>query len=100
LKRLCPGDQKVVKIGIRGSSKEPVNASVVIDTGISQQTIDFTGVEIGLTEWTPDLDNLARHESPDWFDGAKFGIFIHWGVYAVTGWGNSTPHESYAEWFW
>ncbi|KAI3319793.1 glycoside hydrolase family 29 protein [Xylariaceae sp. AK1471] len=102
VKRLCPGDQKVIKIGVEGSSNGPVNVSVVIETGnsINQQKIDFSDVEIGLTDWTPDLDNLARHESPDWFDGAKFGIFIHWGVYAVTGWGNSTPHESYAEWFW
>lgn len=34
------------------------------------------------------------------FDDAKFGIFIHWGPYSVPGWGNSTPWESYAEWFW
>ncbi|KAK5625446.1 hypothetical protein RRF57_001162 [Xylaria bambusicola] len=100
LKRLCPGDQKIVKIGVTGSPNAPVNVSVIIDGDTSRQVFDFPEVEIGLTEWTSELDNLARHESPEWFDGAKFGIFIHWGVYAVTGWGNSTPHESYAEWFW
>ena len=30
-----------------------------------------------------DLISLINHDSPMWFDDAKFGIFIHWGVYAV-----------------
>ncbi|KAI1135493.1 glycoside hydrolase family 29 protein [Hypoxylon sp. FL0543] len=100
LKRLCPGDQKVVTIGVESSSNGTMNASVVVDGGNNQQTFNFRDIRFGLTEWTTDLDNLARHESPEWFNDAKYGIFIHWGVYAVTGWGNSTPYESYAEWFW
>ncbi|TGJ84432.1 hypothetical protein E0Z10_g4303 [Xylaria hypoxylon] len=100
LKRLCPGDQKVVKVGVRGSPDAPVDVEVVVEGGVGRQVTRFSNIEIGLKDWTPELDNLARHEAPEWFDGAKFGIFIHWGVYAVTGWGNSTPHESYAEWFW
>ena len=32
----------------------------------------------------PDWDNIAQHyQFPEWFCDAKFGIFIHWGVYAV-----------------
>jgi alpha-L-fucosidase len=71
----------------------------VLDDGELTQKQHFE-VDLGFTNWTSDLSNLARHESPDWFDGAKFGIFIHWGPYSVPGWGNSTPYESYAEWFW
>ncbi|KAK8058476.1 tissue alpha-l-fucosidase protein [Apiospora phragmitis] len=100
LRRLCPGDQKVVTIGVQGSSDGPVSAEVVIDDVKSQTRVPFEAVSIGLTEWTTDLDNLALHESPDWFNDGKFGIFIHWGPYSVTGWGNSSPYESYAEWFW
>ncbi|KAI0449924.1 glycoside hydrolase family 29 protein [Xylaria acuta] len=100
LKRLCPGDQKVVKVGVRGASDGAVDVKVVVVGDAGRRVMGFSEVEIGLTDWTPDLDNLARHEAPDWFNDNKFGIFIHWGVYAVTGWGNSTPHESYAEWFW
>ncbi|ORY63067.1 alpha-L-fucosidase [Pseudomassariella vexata] len=100
VKRLCPGDQKVVTVGVDGSSKGPVPVDVAISQASSNQTVRFQNVEIGLTSWTSDPDNLARHESPEWFDGAKYGIFIHWGPYAVTGWGNSSPYESYAEWFW
>ncbi|THX80725.1 putative alpha-L-fucosidase [Aureobasidium pullulans] len=98
LKRLCPGDQKRVNVGIKGVSKSPV--SVTLNDGSLQQSQSFHGLELGLSAWSTDLDSLAQHEAPDWYDGAKFGIFIHWGPYAVPGWGNSTPHESYAEWFW
>ncbi|KAK6086326.1 glycoside hydrolase family 29 protein [Seiridium cupressi] len=100
LKRLCPGDQKTVSLGVEGSANRTISADVILDDGVSQQSITVEGLDFGLITWTSDLDVLAQHESPDWFDDAKYGIFIHWGPYAVTGWGNSSPHESYAEWFW
>ena len=28
-------------------------------------------------------DSLSQFEMPDWFHKAKFGIFMHWGVYSV-----------------
>lgn len=33
-------------------------------------------------------ESLAEHETPKWFKNAKFGIFIHWGVYSVPAFGN------------
>ena len=33
-------------------------------------------------------DSLAAHQTPAWFKEAKFGIFIHWGVYSVPAFGN------------
>ncbi|MDD7741047.1 MAG: alpha-L-fucosidase [Lachnospiraceae bacterium] len=35
-----------------------------------------------------DWDSLSRHETPRWFRDAKFGIFIHWGIYSVPAFGN------------
>jgi alpha-L-fucosidase len=38
--------------------------------------------------------SLSQHQSPDWFDNGKFGIFIHWGIYSVPAWplsGRSMP---------
>lgn len=100
IKRLCPGDQKTAAVEVEGESAGPVQVNVEVESQQSTQSFAFDDVEIGLKEWTSDLSSLALHESPDWFNDAKFGIFIHWGPYAVTGWGNSTPYESYAEWFW
>ncbi len=31
----------------------------------------------------PTIDSLASHRLPSWFDDAKFGIFIHWGLYSI-----------------
>ena len=31
----------------------------------------------------PTLDSVKTHPPPAWYDDAKFGIFIHWGVYSV-----------------
>src|ERR1700730_1020949 len=35
-------------------------------------------------DWT----SLAAYRAPDWFRDAKFGIFLHWGVYSVPAFAN------------
>ena len=42
--------------------------------------------------YEPTWESLIQHEAPQWFLDAKFGIFIHWGVYAVPAY-----HEWYLE---
>ena len=32
--------------------------------------------------------SLSGHKTPDWYYKGKFGIFIHWGIYSVPGFGN------------
>ncbi len=36
----------------------------------------------------PDWESLETYQVPDWYKDAKFGIFIHWGVYSVPAFGN------------
>ncbi|WP_111984148.1 alpha-L-fucosidase [Dyella jiangningensis] len=31
----------------------------------------------------PDWQTLTAYRTPDWYRDAKFGIFVHWGVYSV-----------------
>src|SRR5664279_5140334 len=33
--------------------------------------------------YQPTWESLSNYQCPDWFRDAKFGIFIHWGVYSV-----------------
>jgi alpha-L-fucosidase len=33
-------------------------------------------------------NSLAAYTTPEWFQDAKFGIFLHWGVYSVPAFGN------------
>ena len=49
------------------------------------------------TRYEPNWASLDQRPCPPWYLDAKFGIFIHWGVYSVPGWG--VP-KSYAEWYW
>ncbi|KAJ5912287.1 hypothetical protein N7504_001170 [Penicillium tannophilum] len=53
---------------------------------------------VGLYEAT--YESVYSHESPNWYNNAKYGIFIHWGIYSVPGWANSGSKEDYAEWYW
>lgn len=36
----------------------------------------------------PSWDSLSRQVCPDWYRDAKFGIFIHWGIYSVPAFGS------------
>ena len=47
-------------------------------------------------DFEPNWSSLDSRETPQWFKDAKFGIFIHWGLYSVPAWG---PKGSYAEWY-
>ncbi len=42
------------------------------------------------------IEAINKRESPEWFNNAKLGIFVHWGLYSVPAYGGK---ESYAEWF-
>ncbi|RDS83749.1 alpha-L-fucosidase [Dyella monticola] len=39
-------------------------------------------------QFHPDWASLQHYRSPAWYDDAKFGIFIHWGVYSVPAFGS------------
>ncbi len=67
-------------------------------------------------KFEPTKESVSTHEIPSWYEDAKFGIFIHWGLYSVPAWApktskniiemmqeggfNSTmPANPYAEWY-
>lgn len=62
-----------------------------------------TGPDLGA-----DAPRYPSREVPRWFRDAKFGCFIHFGLYSVPGWATTTPpsagqnpyaHHQYAEWY-
>ena len=45
-----------------------------------------------------DWESLQKFEAPEWYKDAKFGIFIHWGVYSVPAFGNEWyPRNMYMQ---
>lgn len=46
----------------------------------------------------PDWGSLSHWEVPVWYKDAKFGIFIHWGVYSVSAFGSEWyPRQMYRQ---
>ena len=56
----------------------------------------FIAVSAIAQTYQPDWESLDKRPTPAWFKDSKFGIFIHWGVYAVPGW---STKGNYAEWY-
>ncbi|MBJ6368778.1 alpha-L-fucosidase [Snuella sedimenti] len=46
--------------------------------------------------YKPTWESLDSRPIPDWFQDAKFGVFIHWGPYSVPAW---SPKGTYSEWY-
>lgn len=55
------------------------------------------GTAAGQDDLDPRWEQLNARELPAWFDEAVFGVFIHWGVYAVPAWCDTS---TYSEWYW
>src|ERR1700689_1049830 len=56
---------------------------------------------LGAQTYQPNWDSIDKRPTPAWFSDAKFGIFIHWGVYSVPAYAPVIPGKlAYAEWYW
>ncbi|KAK0452394.1 glycoside hydrolase [Armillaria borealis] len=100
VRRLRGGDQVRILVGV--VNKDGVKPG----TPISDVQILIDGRPVG-NQWDaiagiPDFytgdDSLMTHESAEWFDNAKFGLFVHWGIYSVPAW--TVSGTQYAEWYW
>jgi alpha-L-fucosidase len=70
-------------------SLRPLFLAVFLAAGLAAQT------------YQPNWESLDKRPTPAWFTNAKFGIFIHWGVYSVPGYAPVIPGKlAYAEWYW
>lgn len=58
--------------------------------GINAETFEKTD---NITKWySPEWEDLDTRPLPQWYDSAKIGIMVHWGVYSVPSYNG--------EWFW
>lgn len=67
-------------------------------------TYIFCTVVAAQKKYSPDWPSLNSREIPVWYKDAKFGIFIHWGLYSVPAWATNSNADgfgsNYAEWYW
>ena len=62
-------------------------------------------------QYQPTLESIGKHQVPQWYQDAKLGIFVHWGLYSVPAWAPPSgefgkvpfadwfKNNSYAEWY-
>lgn len=62
--------------------------SVAQSSNSVQRQIARANSETAGGPFKADWNSLGAYRVPDWFRDAKFGIFLHWGVYSVPAFGN------------
>jgi alpha-L-fucosidase len=62
----------------------------------------FVSLPAAAQHYEPTWESLDSRPIPAWFNEAKFGIFIHWGVYSVPAYRplSDRLYASYAEWYY
>ena len=51
----------------------------------------------GVEKFEPTVESLKQYQCPEWFRDAKFGIYLHWGVYSVAEQGEWYARQMYIE---
>ncbi|HMI05881.1 MAG TPA: alpha-L-fucosidase, partial [Pedobacter sp.] len=62
----------------------------------------LTALSTKAQKYEASWSSLNQRKIPGWFHQDKFGIFIHWGVYAVPAYAPviANSGDSYSEWYW
>ena len=51
-------------------------------------------------QYQPNWNSLDARPLPAWYDQAKFGIFMHWGVFSVPSYGGGSNEAAWLWWDW
>lgn len=83
---------------------------IIFATLLLTTALTFSGIA---QQYQPTWESIDSRPIPQWWQDAKFGIFVHWGVFSVPAWGatnrdidgNSkdpfiSVYGKYAEWYW
>lgn len=99
--RIMPGDEVLLEFEVEptASSESFDDARVVVCSGASSRSdsIPVTVADVRLLHSPAYTEaEVEEHSRPRWYDRAKFGIFIHWGLFSVPAF--AAPPQ-YAEWY-
>ena len=67
-------------LGVSGAALMKALADIDVDRPSAPMPL-----AAGATRYEPTQVSLNTHPLPAWFDEAKFGIFIHWGLFSIPG---------------
>lgn len=76
----------------------------MIRAGLLISSFLLTLTSVLAQPYSADWASLDKRPVPGWFKDAKFGIFIHWGLYSVPAWATKSNADGfgsgYSEWYW
>src|ERR1044071_3398982 len=67
-------------------SPSQADASVIAASDINVKSCNDARVSLRgghRLAFEPTLESLNAHRVPQWYEDAKFGIFIHWGLFSI-----------------
>ncbi|CUA75537.1 alpha-L-fucosidase [Rhizoctonia solani] len=104
ISRLMPGDEVKVRVWVRNLGNVAAGTVGTMRVEIREARRQGNVISVseewpavaGIPRYEESKESLGKHETPLWWDDAKFGIFIHWGVYSVPAW---SPKGYYAAWY-
>jgi alpha-L-fucosidase len=77
----------------------PIFVSLLASCGpnTDKKTVDAAKDSVAVFE--PNWESIKKqYKDPEWFNDSKFGIFIHWGAYAVPAYGSEWyPRQMYMD---
>jgi alpha-L-fucosidase len=70
-----------------GPAAQSATSTLTASSGAEDKGGDqaATGKSMSAIRYAPTAESLNSRALPDWYDEAKFGIFIHWGLFAIPG---------------
>lgn len=50
--------------------------------------------------WKATAESINNHRAPEWFQDAKFGMFVDWGLWSIAGWApKKATGAMYPDWY-
>jgi len=80
------------------STQSPSSRPIAIEQTWKEANAKYDSARAGILKqvdrqandgpFRPDWESLQNYPVPEWYEDAKFGIFIHWGLYSVPAFAN------------
>jgi len=71
--------------------------SLLLNLLVASLALASTCPAAARVDYQPAWESLDQRPTPQWWGDAKFGIFIHWGLYSVP---SFSKVGEYSEWYW
>lgn len=86
---------------LKAIAQVPAGIAAALPSFASRAHTDTAAAHTSV-KYEPNWESLDQRPVAQWYKDAKFGIFIHWGVYSVPAFAavHAQDENPYAEWYW